>query len=102
MRAGATAAQTAGDSATSKRDEGYALRITNLSQDTTDDDLLSLTRPFGRPLRCFLSKDRATGICRGFAFVNFMLREEAEACMRALDGYGYDNLILKVEWATQK
>lgn len=101
MRPGAQPSADASD-AISKRDEGYALRITNLSPETTDDDLLALTRPFGRTIRSYLSKDRYTNLCRGFAFVNFMMRTEAEDCLRGLDGYGYDNLILKVEWAAQK
>ena len=31
--------------------------------------------------------------------MSFMSRDEAERAMKAIDGYGYDNLILHVEWA---
>ena len=35
----------------------------------------------------------------GFAYVSFVHRDEAARAMAAIDGYGYDNLILHVEWA---
>ena len=36
---------------------------------------------------------------RGFAFINFYERSSAAAAIAALDGYGYDHLILSVSWA---
>lgn len=36
---------------------------------------------------------------QGFAFVNYYDRHNAEKAIKALDGYGYHYLILKVEWA---
>ncbi|KAF8061162.1 eif3g-a [Scenedesmus sp. PABB004] len=79
-----------------QRDEN-SLRVTNLSEDVTEADLQELFRPFGPISRVFLAIDRTTGENRGFAFVNYHHREDAERAMRTLDGYGYDNLILHVE-----
>ena len=36
---------------------------------------------------------------RGFAFVSYYQKSDAESAMQALQGYGYDHLILKLEWA---
>lgn len=36
---------------------------------------------------------------QGFAFVSYSRREDAAEAIKTLDGYGYDHLILKVEWA---
>jgi translation initiation factor 3 subunit G len=36
---------------------------------------------------------------RGFAYISFYVRNEAEAAMGALQGHGYDHLILRLEWA---
>ncbi|KUF80997.1 WD repeat-containing protein 36 [Phytophthora nicotianae] len=49
--------------------------------------------------RVYLAKDRETFQSRGFAFVSFMYREDAEKALNKLQGYGYDHLILKLEWA---
>ena len=81
------------------RDDSSTLRVSNLSDDTTEDDLQQLFRPFGSLTRTYIAKDRNTGLSRGFAFVNFVRREDAAMAMEKLAGYGYDHLILQIEWA---
>lgn len=75
------------------------LRVTNLSEDVTEADLHELFRRFGRTSRIFLAKDRSTNLSRGFAYINYEMREDAQAAIDKLNGHGYDNLILHVEWA---
>ena len=36
---------------------------------------------------------------QGFAFISFISRQDAQKAIESLDGFGYDHLILKVEWA---
>jgi len=79
--------------------EEYTLRVTNLSEDVTEDDLRDLFRPFGHTSRIYLAKDRITNQSRGFAFINYTMRQSADDAIAKLNGYGYDNLILHVEWA---
>ncbi|KAI8813676.1 translation initiation factor eIF3g [Cladochytrium replicatum] len=81
------------------RDDLPTIRITNLSEDTTEMDLKDLVAKFGPTQRVFVARDRDLNICKGFAFVSYYVRDDAEKAMNALNGYGYDNLILKVEWA---
>lgn len=81
------------------RDETATLRVTNLSEDTREQDLQELFRPFGDISRIFLAKDKNTGQSKGFAFVNFKRREDANQAINVLNGFGYDHLILCVEWA---
>ena len=61
--------------------------------------LQELFQPFGRISRVYLAKDKETMVSRGFAFVSFVHREDAARAMDKLQGYGYDHLILKLEWA---
>jgi len=75
------------------------IRVTNISEDTTEADLQDLFQPFGRISRVYLAKDRETLISRGFAFISFVHHEDATKAMEKLQGYGYDHLILKLEWA---
>jgi translation initiation factor 3 subunit G len=52
--------------------------------------------------RIYVALDRETGESRGFAFINFVNRDDAQRAIDKLDGYGYDNLILRVEWAAPR
>eukprot|EP00128_Syssomonas_multiformis_P014124 Colp12_sorted_trinity150504_noHs@31097 len=82
-----------------KMDDNVTIRCTNLSEDTREADVQDLFKPFGHILRVFLAKDKVNNQSKGFAFISFSKREEAQAAIDALDGYGYDHLILRVEWA---
>ncbi|XP_065866218.1 uncharacterized protein [Euphorbia lathyris] len=85
-----------------RRNEENSVRVTNLSEDTREPDLLELFRTFGPVSRVYVAIDQKTGISRGFGFVNFVNKDEAERAINKLNGYGYDNLILRVEWATPR
>ena len=38
-------------------------------------------------------------VFQGFAFISYVRRDDAARAIKALQGYGYDHLILNVEWA---
>lgn len=99
MRAGAE--RTTGSDMRRRNDEN-SVRVTNLSEDTREPDLLELFRPFGAVSRVYVAVDQKTGMSRGFGFVNFVNREDAQRAINKLNGYGYDSLILRVEWATPR
>ncbi|KAK9090144.1 hypothetical protein Sjap_023321 [Stephania japonica] len=85
-----------------RRNDENSVRVTNLSEDTREPDLLELFRTFGQVSRVYVAVDQKTGMSRGFGFVNFVNKEDAEKAINKLNGYGYDNLILRVEWATPR
>jgi translation initiation factor 3 subunit G len=82
-----------------RTDDLNTIRVTNISESTTEADLQDLFQPFGRISRVYLAKDKETMQSRGFAFVSFVHREDAARAMEHLQGFGYDHLILKLEWA---
>jgi len=90
---------TAVGSSMDRRDEASTVRVTNLSEDTKDSDLQELFRPFGPVSRIYLAKDKSSNVSRGFAFVNFFNKEDAAHAIEKLNGFGYDHLILHLEWA---
>eukprot|EP00795_Rhopilema_esculentum_P010748 gene10748-19535_t len=82
-----------------RTDEAATVRVTNLSEDTLESDLQELFRPFGQISRIYLAKDKITNQSKGFAFISYLRRDDAARAIKALQGYGYDHLILNVEWA---
>ncbi|KFK38503.1 hypothetical protein AALP_AA3G121500 [Arabis alpina] len=100
MRAGAD--RNAAGSDMRRRNDENSVRVTNLSEDTREPDLMELFHPFGAVTRVYVAIDQKTGVSRGFGFVNFVSREDAQRAINKLNGYGYDNLILRVEWATPR
>ncbi|MCL7041246.1 hypothetical protein MKW94_023314 [Papaver nudicaule] len=85
-----------------REDEEHSIRVSNLSDDTRDDDLRDLFAAFGPVARARVLFDHHTGKSRGFGFVNFVHKEDGERAIQKLNGYGYDSLILCVEWAAPR
>lgn len=79
--------------------EEFTIRVTNLPEEATENDLKELFKPFGNVSRVFLAKDKNTQQSRGFAFVTFLHKEDAQRAIIGVDNFGYHHLILKVEWA---
>jgi len=75
------------------------LRVTNVSEFAEEEDLRDMFERFGRVTRVFLAKDRETGRAKGFAFVSYADRGDAERACAKMDGHGYDHLVLRVEFA---
>ncbi|KRT80388.1 RNA binding protein [Oryctes borbonicus] len=82
-----------------RRDDTTAIRVSNLSESTTENDLEDLVKPFGPIQKLFLAKDKSTGACKGFAYIHFKFRNDAAKAIAALNGHGYDHLILNVDWS---
>merc|ERR1711972_718485 len=98
---GAIGAARAGESMNDRRktEDTAAIRVSNLSESTQEADLQELFKPFGHIARIYLSKDKVTGEYRGFAFVHYYKKDDATKAIATLNGFGYDHLILNVEWA---
>lgn len=80
-------------------EEEASLRITNISEDCREGDLQDLFGQFGRLQRVYLAKDMTTFVSKGFAFITYYTRADAQRAIDKLNGHGYDNLILQVQWA---
>lgn len=79
--------------------DDYTVRVSNLPEEATESDLQELFKPFGKVVRTFLAKDKTKQVSRGFAFVTFANKEDAQRAIWGVNDYGYNHLILKVEWA---
>lgn len=83
-----------------KQDEA-TVRVTNLPEETQDHDLRDLFTPFGLVSRVYLAKDKVTNTSKGFGFITFHDKKDAQKAIECVSGFGYDHLILKVEWANK-
>lgn len=81
------------------------IRVSNLTKNVTEDDLRELFGRFGNISRVYLPKMEKTENGKtfkepkGFAFISFSNKEDAERALDRLQGHGYDHLIIKLEWA---
>src|ERR1700733_4181838 len=100
---GPAGARVAGESmrGSGSRDDLPTLRVTNISEDTQENDLRELFGVFGRVARVYVGRDRETGAGKGFAFVSFEDKAVAQKAMEKVHGKGYDNLILSVQWSRE-
>jgi translation initiation factor 3 subunit G len=81
------------------------IRVSNLTKSVCEDDLRDLFGRFGRVVRVALPKTEVmrdgemVKEPRGFAYITFLNSHDAEQAFNTLQGYGYDHLILKLEWS---
>lgn len=75
------------------------IRVSNLDEEATDDDLRNLFGKFGSLKRSKVITDRKTEKSRGFAYVDFEDEEDAQAAMGRLHRYAYGKQILELSWA---
>lgn len=91
----------AGESMFRSRDDFPTLRVTSLSVDAQDGDLHDLFSKFGRLVRANVVRDRDSRESKGFGFVSFESKADAENALNKMNGYGYDSLILNVTWSRE-
>ena len=85
----------------SVRQSTDTLRVSNLSEETHERDLRDLFSKVGFVSRIHLNRDKVTGRSKGFGFVSYQRPEDAAIAIEKLNGFGYDHLILSVEWANR-
>jgi translation initiation factor 3 subunit G len=75
------------------------LFIRNLPEDVTSQDIHTLGSKYGRVTNAYAPKDRESGMCRGFAFLSYDTRKEAEKALPQLNGCRFHNVLLEASWA---
>jgi len=83
-----------------RRSDDFTCRVTNLPEDseTLEEDLRSMFGSVGRIERFYLARDKMTTKPKGFAFITFTNRPDAEMAIERFNGSKMSHLILKVEW----
>lgn len=76
-----------------------SLKVDNLSFRITPDDIKPIFEKYGEVGDIYIPRDRYTKESRGFAFVRFYDKRDAEEAMERLDGYVMDNREMRVQLA---
>ncbi|ODV87110.1 hypothetical protein CANARDRAFT_194092 [[Candida] arabinofermentans NRRL YB-2248] len=85
-----------------ERDDSTTLRVTNLNSVVDEEILASIFGKFGSIRRVTVVRNRETRESKGFGYVEFDTIKNAETAMEHLDGKGFMNLILKIDWSKPK
>lgn len=78
-------------------DEGCTVRVTNLNETVTEGDIQDLFGSCGRIRRTYLARDKRTGRAKGFAYVTYENRSDAQKAIAGLNKFTFDFLVLNVE-----
>lgn len=76
--------------------------VSNLSFQTSDDDLRKLFEQFGAVSSAKVITDRETGRSRGFGFVEMGSNEESNSAIKGLNGKDIDGRSMSVSEAREK
>lgn len=102
QRAREQQSQSSGTTSQVQSEPSQTIRISNLSDIVTDQDVRFLCSALGNVSRVYLAKDKITGASRGFAFVTFQSMLDAERAATKLNGHLYGNMVLSVSMAEDR
>jgi len=80
-------------------DQMISLKIDNLSYRTSTETLRRKFEKYGDVGDAYIPRDRRTGDSRGFGFVRFADKRDAQDAIDGLDGYELDGRELRVSFA---
>ena len=78
------------------------LYVGNLSYEVSDDDLKQAFGGFGEVKSVNVIKDKYNGMSKGFAFVEMLSKDEAQAAITGLNGKDFKGRALNVNEARQR
>jgi RNA recognition motif-containing protein len=73
--------------------------VGNLAQSTTEEDLISLFKPFGEVRSAQVKRDLFSGVSKGFGFVEMPGRQHSLAAIAGLHGKEFNGQNLRVNEA---
>ncbi|CCE62877.1 hypothetical protein TPHA_0D02400 [Tetrapisispora phaffii CBS 4417] len=91
------------DKYSEQEEETFIIKISQLNTHATEEMIRDeLLYAYDNIQRVAVIRNRETGKSRGFAFITFTDEKSAEDALYGLDGKGFMNLILRVEWSVPR
>eukprot|EP00002_Diphylleia_rotans_P031162 TRINITY_DN6462_c0_g1_i3.p1 TRINITY_DN6462_c0_g1~~TRINITY_DN6462_c0_g1_i3.p1 ORF type:complete len:158 (+),score=38.48 TRINITY_DN6462_c0_g1_i3:71-544(+) len=79
--------------------EGWIIFITNVHEESTEEDLTDAFSEYGQVKNIHLNLDRRTGFVKGYCFIEYENQREAKAAIDAMDGATFKEKTIQVSWA---
>ena len=76
--------------------------VSNLNKDTTEENIFELFAPIGQINKLYIAKDFETQASKGYGFVTYLHKKDAEKSIERLNNRGFEHLMLNVNWAKGK
>ncbi|EJT45510.1 hypothetical protein A1Q1_05956 [Trichosporon asahii var. asahii CBS 2479] len=82
--------------------EGWIIIVTNLNEETTEEDLEDHFADFGNVKNLSMALNRRTGYVMGYALIEYATKEEAEAAIKATNGTEFLEKKINTDFAFAK
>ena len=100
-RSGPYEALEGGDSSAGpqKSVEGWVVFVTGIHSEAQEEDLQDMFREYGTVINVNMPMDRRTGYVKGYAFVEYESKQEAQAAIENGSGASLLDETVTVDWA---
>lgn len=80
--------------------EGWVIIVSGVHEEAQEDDIFEAFSEYGDIKNLHLNLDRRTGFVKGYAFIEYENKQEADVAIKSMDGNTLLDHKLDVSWAS--